>query len=120
MAGHKEPGNFSESCGPCNIPENVVLPVDIFLCLFPNALFEHIVYETNLYVTQASAHTGKSFIPTNVNEMKSFFALNIIMGIKRLPSYRDFWSAKLELRCLCLKRNAQNPFRLVIWKYPLE
>ncbi|KAJ8931110.1 hypothetical protein NQ314_016024 [Rhamnusium bicolor] len=33
-------------------------PVDIFLCLFPNALFEHIVYETNLYATQASAHTG--------------------------------------------------------------
>lgn len=94
----REPGNFSENCGPCNIPEEAVLPVDIFLCLFPNVLFEHIVYETNLYATQANACTGKSFIPTNVNEMKSFFAINIIMGIKRLPSYRDFWSTKLELR----------------------
>lgn len=92
------PQNFNEQYGPTNIPEGVELPVDIFYCLFPDSLFEHITFQTNLYATQASAKSGKSFCPTNLQEVKIFFAINILMGIKRQPSYRDFWSTKLELR----------------------
>lgn len=98
LTTYTAPGLFVENFGPCNIAENVEMPVDMFLCLFPVSLFEHIVCHTNLYATQESSTTGRSFIPTNLGEMKTFFAINIIMGIKHLPSYRDFWSAKLALR----------------------
>ena len=92
------PGNFDQHFGPTNIPEEVELPVEVFFCLFPDTLFEKISFETNLYATQASAKSGKPFTPTTMQEIKIFFAINILMGIKHLPSYRDFWSTKLELR----------------------
>lgn len=94
LSNYNPPKNFIENCGPQNIPPEAELPVDIFVCLFSNDLFEHICYQTNLYATQS----GKIFTPTNVDEVKVFFAINILMGIKRLPSYRDYWSTKLELR----------------------
>lgn len=92
------PPVFTETVGPCNIALDEETPVDIFLCLFPITLFENIVFQTNLYATQESSKNGRHFIPTNLNEMKTFFAINILMGIKHLPSYRDFWSSRLELR----------------------
>lgn len=30
--------------------------------------------------------------------MKTFLAINIAMGIKKLPSYKDYWSANIQLR----------------------
>lgn len=30
--------------------------------------------------------------------MKIFLAINILMGVKKLPSYRDYWSTQTELR----------------------
>lgn len=89
---------FNQDVGPTNIHEEAELPVDFFSCLFPDTLFEHITFQTNLFATQASTKLGKPFTMTNIQEMKTFFAINILMGIKRLPSYRDFWSTKLELR----------------------
>ncbi|XP_018570593.1 piggyBac transposable element-derived protein 3-like [Anoplophora glabripennis] len=85
---------FSESVGPANIPDEVESPVDIFCCLLNEQFIEHIVFQTNLYATQR----GKTFVPTTTREIKIFLAINILMGVKRLPSYRDFWSAQMELR----------------------
>ncbi|CAH1974499.1 unnamed protein product [Acanthoscelides obtectus] len=92
------PQEFTKDSGPCNILDDIERPVEVFLCLFPDSLFDHIVFQTNLYATQASARSGKLFTPTNTMEMKKFVAINILMGIKRLPSYRDFWSTQIELR----------------------
>jgi len=41
--------------------------------------------------------TGKSYIPTDTNEIMTFLGMNILMGIKRDPSYRDYWSTCLDL-----------------------
>ncbi|KAJ8971169.1 hypothetical protein NQ314_000846 [Rhamnusium bicolor] len=85
--------NFLADFGP-NVPNYCETPLDFFLCLFPNELFEHIAFQTNLYATQV----GKSFASTNVKEIKRFIGLNLLMGIRRIPYYRDFWSSKSEIR----------------------
>lgn len=41
--------------------------------------------------------TGKIYIPTDTNEIMTFLGMNILMGIKRDPSYRDYWSTCLDL-----------------------
>nr|CAI5826693.1 unnamed protein product [Callosobruchus analis] len=37
-------------------------------------------------------------IDTNKGEKRAFLAVNLLMGIKKLPSYRDYWSSMPELR----------------------
>lgn len=63
-------------------------PTDLFLLLFSEDLIDKIVFHTNLYATQRA----KPFRPTTLEEMKTFIGINILMGIKKLPSYRDYWS----------------------------
>lgn len=78
---------FSKSFGP-NIPENAKSPLEIFTCLFPTHLLDHIVEQTNLYCAQKNSQHS----PITREELKIFFGINILMGIKKLPSYRDYWS----------------------------
>lgn len=61
--------------------------------MFPETLVNHIVFHTNLYATQV----GKRFTPTIASEINTFLGINLLMGIKRLPSYRDYWSSSPEL-----------------------
>lgn len=88
---------FSNPTGPANIPDNVNVPYEVFLCLFPEDLLEKITFETNLYAIQKSGG-GTEFLPVTKTEMKSFLGINILMGIKQLPSLKDYWSANDELR----------------------
>lgn len=92
------PQKFTSTFGPQNIGENAELPIDVFSCLFPDELFEKIVLETNLYATQENLRSGRSFVPTDLKEVMAFFGVNILMGMKKLPSYRDYWSSHPELR----------------------
>jgi hypothetical protein len=48
------------------------------------------VSQTNLYATKKQGG-GQQFQPTDNKEMKQFLAINILMGIKKLPSYKDYW-----------------------------
>jgi len=81
--------------GVCNeIKEMVdITPLKIFLKLFPEDLFELIVFQTNLYATQQN----KPYKPTSVEEIKIFFEINMVMAMKKLPSYRDYWSSSSDL-----------------------
>lgn len=36
--------------------------------------------------------------------MKAFLAVNILMGVKTLPSYRGYWSPRTELRDNCISK----------------
>lgn len=93
------PNAFQQHSGHRNIDENVELPIEVFSCLFPeNIIFENFVYQINLYATQTATATGKSFTATNLDEIKIFFAINLMTGINPLPSYRDYWSSRVELR----------------------
>lgn len=39
----------------------------------------------------------ESLIPVTKDEMKTFLGINLLMGIKKLPSYRDYWSSHPDL-----------------------
>ncbi|XP_030751377.1 piggyBac transposable element-derived protein 4-like [Sitophilus oryzae] len=40
---------------------------------------------------------GKPYKKTNPDEIKAFLGINLLMGIKRYPSYRDYWSTAPDL-----------------------
>jgi hypothetical protein len=68
-------------------------PYKIFCELFSNEMVAHISFHTNLYATQK----GKSFIPTTENEVRLFLGINLFMSVKKLPSYRNYWSSSPDL-----------------------
>lgn len=72
-------------------------PYDLFNLFITDEMLSNIVFQTNLYAEQIHLETGKKFVPTNIDEMKTFLGINIFMGIKRLPSYRDYWSSEPDL-----------------------
>lgn len=84
--------SFTEDCGPI-IPDNIQSPPQIFLCLFSDSLIDTIIKQTNLY----SQQSRNSFVETTKEEILKFIGINIIMGIKRSPSIRDYWSANPQL-----------------------
>ena len=63
--------------------------------LFPQDLFNEMIFQTNLYATQKFEIT---YHPTTESEKKIFLVINILMGIKKLPSFKDYWSSRPELR----------------------
>lgn len=80
-----------------NINENLDLPINFFLTIFPKELIDHIVFQTNLYAFQKKGN-DTAFIHTNSDEIRKFLGLNLLMGIKKLPSYRDYWSSNFAIR----------------------
>ncbi|KAL4126175.1 hypothetical protein QTP88_010401 [Uroleucon formosanum] len=72
-------------------------PFSIFNYLFSDEIMNMLVEQTNLYSFQRSQKTGKPYTQTNIQELKTFFGINLLMGIKRMPSYRDYWSSQPDL-----------------------
>jgi len=70
-----------------------ITPLKIFLKLFPEDLFELIVFQTILYATQKN----KPYKSISVKEIKIFFGIYRVMAMKKLPSYRDYWSTSSDL-----------------------
>lgn len=66
--------------------------VDYFYRFFPEALIDDICNNTNLYSVQ---ETGKSIKVTR-EELQDFLAINILMGIVVMPSYKDNWKTSLR------------------------
>lgn len=93
----------------CCVADNIASPIEYFLVLFPDTLMEKITYETNLYCSQQRGGAC-NFIPTDVKELKTFFGINILMGVKKMPSYRDFWSSDPMLRDNYISSAAVNRF----------
>ena len=81
---------FTQNVGPKNIRDTVKTPGDIFLMLLSTENIELMVQQTNLYYQQ---NTKKNDVLVTAEEMKKFIGVNIMMDIKRLPSYRDYWSS---------------------------
>lgn len=87
-------GEFTEHVGPTKLAENLTKPGEIFLSLFSEQNIRQLVEQSNLYCQQKNI----SFHPITSEEIKIFLGLNIMMGIKKLPSYRDYWSANPQLK----------------------
>lgn len=85
--------------GPTSVIENLIYcsPVTVFNALFNDEIWNLIVFQTNLYAQQIQTKTGKSFTKTNLSEIKTFIGINLLMGIKKQCSYRDYWSSSPDL-----------------------
>ena len=66
---------------------------DFFDLFVSDEVFEAFVEETNRYARQCIAHKpDQRWRETNVEEMKAYFGLNILFGIKKLPDTVLYWS----------------------------
>ncbi|KFM61575.1 PiggyBac transposable element-derived protein 3, partial [Stegodyphus mimosarum] len=63
-------------------------PINIFLTLLTCNFIQTQVFQTNLYATQK----GQTYIPITLEEILCFLSINLYMGLKKLPSYRDYLS----------------------------
>jgi len=77
-----------------NIQNTIDNPISFFHCIFSNELIDHLVFHTNFYPQQKQ----QSYEPLNSTSMKVFLAFNIAMSIKKVPSYKDYWSTNIQLR----------------------
>lgn len=86
---------FSHDCGlpPDILAINNITPFGVFSLLWTPEWIDKIVFETNLYAQQEN----KRYVPTTDKEMRAFLGLNLLMGLKRSPSYRDYWSSAPDL-----------------------
>ncbi|KAG5867633.1 hypothetical protein JTB14_036077 [Gonioctena quinquepunctata] len=69
VLNYTAPVDFNQECGPWNILQNVELPLDVLLCLFPETLLQDIAYQTNLYATQSSSRPRKYLMLTDVDDI---------------------------------------------------
>lgn len=67
-------------------------PLDYFSKFFSPDIRIDIVEQTNLYSVR---NTGKSINVTE-KEIRDFLAIEIIMGVVKMPSYLDYWSQRLR------------------------
>ena len=65
----------------------------IFSLFDSQSFIESLVYLTNLYATQLR----KKFHLVAKEQIRKFLGMNIMMGMKKLPSYRDYWSKNSQL-----------------------
>lgn len=57
-------------------------------------MFELITAETNCYADCKQREKKDSlWFPTNVNEIRAYLAINIIMGIRKLPRITNYWNS---------------------------
>lgn len=93
------PVPFAEDTGLPQFIKNLSnpSPLDIFSLLITDDIINHIVFQTNLYAEQKFTAKGKSYKRTNSDEIRAFLGLNLLMGIKQYPSYRDHWSTAPDL-----------------------
>ncbi|XP_066581313.1 piggyBac transposable element-derived protein 4-like [Prorops nasuta] len=85
-------GPFTADFGP-NIPDNVKSPLEIFSCLVSEDILDIIVQQTNIYIQNNKPNATL----ITKDELRIFIGINIMMGIKKLPSYRDYWSSDPKL-----------------------
>lgn len=74
---------------PLNDIESLPLPSEYFFKYIKNEMFELMVEMTMQYVYDNGVH---NFPETNVDEMKTFFGILIVMGNFQFPRVRMYWT----------------------------
>ena len=75
--------------------------LDYLLLMWPEALCELIVVETNRYAYQKKA---KKWVDIDIDEVWAFMGISTAMGIHRLPEIRNYWSSDDFLRVDYIKK----------------
>ncbi|XP_030760547.1 piggyBac transposable element-derived protein 2-like [Sitophilus oryzae] len=80
---------------PTGTPEEVAnsnaTPYSLFQLFFDEVFVNHLVFHTNLYAEQEQMRPAKTYKATTFDEINAFLGINLLMGIKRLPSYKNYW-----------------------------
>lgn len=103
-----------------------ITPLGAWKRFFPDSVLQQVVDETNSYATKLQQSTVrppwalsgewprkyvKSFQPTNVSEMRVFFAAHYLFGLKKLPAHEEHWSMDPDYRSESLaNRMSRNRF----------
>lgn len=95
---NKELRQFSNEAGPI-LPHSfdvaLASPLDYMYLMLDENIFHVLSEETNKYAEFLDIEAGKQntkWSRTNVDEMKAYFGICMIMGINRRPEYLDYWS----------------------------
>ncbi len=91
---------FSEAQGPTTMLPPGTSPISFFKQIFGTDYFDNLAETTNLNAVVKAPPVGwgpharlatsdRSWHPTTAIELKAFVAINITMGIKELPEYKD-------------------------------
>lgn len=93
------PPIFSHQSGVPDFIRNInePTPYKIFQEIVTGEFISHLVFQTNLYAEQIKTSSGKNYTPTTTKEMNTFLGINLLMGIKHCPSYKDYWSSAPDL-----------------------
>lgn len=70
------------------------MPFQYFNRYFDAQIISHIAYQTNLYAAQKDINTTFS---TNENEIMTFLAILIYLGVVELPSVEDYWAMETRV-----------------------
>lgn len=94
-----DPHMFTSEHGPTSLVKDLddINPQNLFKVFISDEIIDNIVFQTNLYAEQIFQKTGKVYKPTSRSEVNTFIGMNILMGIKCMPSYRDYWSSSPDL-----------------------
>ena len=93
---------FQQRTGPNHGLPPEANELDYFFCFWGDDWFDMIAQETNRYAEQRIRASGRAdplWVPTTRNEMRAYFAINIMMGIKQLPRIWCYWSTNPALNC---------------------
>ena len=90
--------SFTQSLGISVTLPPEATAVDYFELFFTPSIIEHIVDQTNSYASQMTT-PPQGWQQCTPNRLRSFLGLVIVMGIKRMPNLRDYWSQHTLLGC---------------------
>ncbi|KPP73164.1 pogo transposable element with ZNF domain-like [Scleropages formosus] len=85
---------FTASCGPQHSLSKNADAIDYFHLLFPRALLQVFVQETNAFAvySQAMGQGDQDWSPVNIEEIQGFLGLSILIGLQSLPEINMYWS----------------------------
>lgn len=94
---------------PLNDIESLPLPSEYFFKYIKNEMFELMVEMTMQYAYNNGVH---NFPETNVDEMKTFFGILIVMGNLQFPRVRMYWDSTLGISLIKNNMNVNRFFKL--------
>jgi len=104
---------FHEFVG-INRGENAESVLEHFLLFFPMKFIDQITEQTNLFYKQeASKKTLPPFTVSN-EDIMAFIAINITMGIARLPSVNDYWASGITSMPWFQSIMSRNRFKAIL------
>lgn len=83
---HCEIPPFSYPIGPTDRTRGATTPMQVLKLLLTTVILENIVQQTKLFACQRGAN-----FQFCIEELLAFIAINIAMGLLRLPELRDYW-----------------------------